>query len=164
MLALGLVAATRWGRARGLLPAGIVLAVAAVVASGFLGPTISGSAREASQPIEHPFTYTSTAAFPAGGNTLDFGDLDVDLTGLAMPTDATYRATVDTGRVVVRTPPGVGVVLRYAVDTGNVQAYGARVANGFGLSGERLVVTPAAGQPTLTLDLRVDTGTIAVRS
>ena len=34
VVALGLVAATRLGRARGLLPAGVVLAVAAVVASG----------------------------------------------------------------------------------------------------------------------------------
>ena len=80
--------------------------------------------------LAHPVAYTSAAAFPAGGDNLDVGDLQVDLTGLTLTADATYRAQVDTGRIVVRTPPGTGVALRYAVDTGDVSAYGAHVASG----------------------------------
>ena len=38
VVAIGLVAATRWGRARGLLPVGVLLAAAAVVASGLPRP------------------------------------------------------------------------------------------------------------------------------
>lgn len=164
VLALGLVAATRWGRARGLLPAGVVLAVAAVVASGLLGPTLSGPAREATGMLGHPVAYTSTAAFPTDGDRLDVGDLRVDLSGLTLAADATYRAEVDTGRVVVQTPPGTGVALRYAVDTGDVSAYGTHLASGSTLTGDRVLVAPAAGQHTLTLDLRLDTGVIEVRS
>lgn len=164
VLALGLVAATRFGRARGLLPAGVVLALAAVVTSGLLGTTLSGPAREAKGVFDHPLTYTSAAAFPVDGDRLDTGDLQVDLTGLTLTSDATYRAEVDTGRVVVRTPPGTGVALRYAVDTGDVRAFGSHLASGSELADERLVVPPATGQHTLTLDLRLDTGVVEVRS
>ena len=164
VVALGLIAATRWGRAPGLLPAGALLALAAVVAAGFLGPTVADPARRASRLVEHPVVYTSAAAFPAAGDTLDFGDLDVDLSGLALPADATYKARVDTGRVVVHTPPGVGVAVRYAVDTGDVQLYGSHVGSGSEVHGDRVVVPPAVGQHTLTLDLTVDAGAIEVRS
>ena len=165
VVALGLVAATRWGRARGLLPAGVALAVTAVAAAGFLNPALSAPADEVTTGMfGHPVAYTSAAAFPADGDRLDVGSLDVDLTGLTLTSDATYRADVDTGRVVVRTPPGTGVALRYAVDTGDVRAYGRSVGSGSGLSGDRVLVAPAQGQRTLTLDLRIDTGVIEVRS
>ncbi|SDU80541.1 Phage shock protein PspC (stress-responsive transcriptional regulator) [Microlunatus sagamiharensis] len=164
VVALGLVAATRLGRARGLLPIGVLLALAAVITSGLLGPTLAEPAREASRLIDHPVAYTSVADFPATGDRLDVGDLDVDLTGLTLTGDATYTAVVDTGRVVVRTPPGVGVVLDYAVDTGSVDAYGGRVADGTPGDGRRVLVPTATGQRTLTLDLTVDTGAIEVRA
>ncbi|MGI3783635.1 MAG: hypothetical protein ACRYG2_22960, partial [Janthinobacterium lividum] len=164
VVALGLVASTRWGRARGLLPAGVVLAVAAVVASGFLGPTLSGPAHEATGMAAHPVVYASAAAFPVDGDHLDVGDLQVNLSGLTLTSDATYRAVVDTGRIVVQTPPGTGVALRYAVDTGEVEAYGSRLASGSELHATRLVVPPVVGQPTLTLDLSLDTGIVEVRS
>ncbi|MGI3779443.1 MAG: PspC domain-containing protein [Janthinobacterium lividum] len=164
VLALGLVAATRWGRARGLLPAGVVLAATAVVVSGFLGPTLVGPARDATGVLDHPVSYTSAAAFPVDGDRLDTGDLQVDLTGLTLASDATYRADVDTGRIVVRTPPGTGIAVRYAVDTGDVRAYGSHLGSGSDLKDERLLVAPAAGQHTLTLDLRLDTGVVEVRS
>ena len=164
VLALGLVAATRWGRARGLLPVGVLLAAVAVVASGFLAPTLAAPAREATDALSHPVVYTSAAAFPADGDQLDTGDLQVDLSGLTLTDDATYRADVDTGRIVVRTPPGTGVTLRYAVDTGDVQVYGSHLASGSDLADDHVVVAPAAGQHTLTLDLRLDTGIVEVRS
>jgi len=164
VVALGLVAATRLGRARGLLPIGVLLALAAVITSGLLGPTLAEPAREASRLIDHPVAYTSAADFPAAGDRLDVGDLDVDLTGLTLAGDATYTAVVDTGRVVVRTPPGVGVVLRYSVDTGSVEAYGGRVADGTPGDERRVLVPTATGQRTLTLDLTVDTGAIEVRA
>ena len=165
VVALGLVAATRWGRARGMLPAGVLLAVTALAVSGFVGPTLSGPTRDATGGVfDHPVAYTSAAAFPAEGDRLDTGDLQVDLTGLTLTSDATYRADVDTGRIVVRTPPGTGVTVRYAVDTGDVRAYGGHLASGSELAGERVLAPPAAGQHTLTLDLRLDTGVIEVRA
>ncbi|GAA3572176.1 hypothetical protein GCM10022197_31090 [Microlunatus spumicola] len=164
VLALGLVAATRWGRARGMLPAAALLAVTAVVLSGFGTPTQAGAGHGPARMFDHPVAYTSAAAFPAGGDNLDTGDLQVDLTGVTLTSDATYTAVVDTGRVVVRTPPGTGVALRYVVDTGDVQAYGSHLASGSELKGDRVVVPAAAGQHTLTLDLRVDTGVVEVRS
>ena len=164
VLALGLVAATRFGRARGMLPAGAALAVAAVVASGLLGPTLVEPTRDAVGAFGHPVTYTSAAAFPVDGDRLDAGDLQVDLSGVALTADAAYHAQVDTGRIVVRTPPGTGVVMHYNVDTGDVQAYDSHVASGSDLVGDRVLVPTAAGQHTLTLDLTLDTGVIEVRS
>ena len=164
VLGLGLVAATRWGRAPGLLPAGVVLALAAVVVSGLLGPTLSGPTARATAAFDHPVAYTDAGAFPVDGDRLDTGDLQVDLTGLTLVSDVTYRAVVDTGRIVVRTPPGTGVALHFDVDTGDVQAYGHHLGSGSDLEGDRLVVAPAAGQHTLTLDLRLDTGVVEVRS
>ena len=165
VVALGLIAATRWGRARGLLPAGVALAVTAVAAAGFLNPTMSAPADEVTTGMfGHPVAYTSAATFPAEGDRLDVGSLDVDLTGLTLTADATYRADVDTGRVLVRTPPGTGVVLRYTVDTGDVRAYGGSLGSGSDLAAERVLVPTAAGQHTLTLDLGIDTGVIEVRA
>ncbi|GAB2588198.1 PspC domain-containing protein [Microlunatus antarcticus] len=163
VVALGLLAATRWGRARGLLPAGVLLALATVVVSGLPGPT-AGPATPATGLFDHPVAYTSAAAFPVAGDRLDVGDLQVDLTGLALTSDAAYHAQVDTGRIVVQTPPGTGVVLHYAVDTGDVQAYDAHVASGSELVGDKVLVPTAAGQHTLTLDLMLDTGVVEVRS
>lgn len=165
VVALGLVAATRFGRARGLLPVGVLLAVTSVVASGLLGPTLAEPAREASRLVDHPVAYTSAAELPAAGDTLDVGDLDVDLSGLTLASDATYTATVDTGRIVVRTPTqDVGVVLRYAVDTGSVRAYGGELGSGSPIEGTRVLVPAGPGQRTLTLDLTVDTGVVEVRA
>ena len=121
----------------GCCPPASLLAVAAVVASGLPGPTIAGPAAGGHGLFDHPVAYTSAAAFPVAGDRLDVGDLQVDLTGLALTADATYHAQVDTGRVVVRTPPGTGVVLHYAVDTGDVQAYGTHVASGSDLTADR---------------------------
>lgn len=164
VVALGLVAATRWGRAGGMLPAAALLAVAALVASGLGGPSSSGPPHDAVGVFDHPVAYTSSAAFPVDGDRLDTGDLRVDLSGLTLASDATYRAGVGTGRVLVRTPPGTGVALHYTVGTGDVQAYGSHLASGSELAGDRVVVPPSAGQHTLTLDLRLDTGVIEVRS
>ena len=165
VVALGLVAATRWGRARGLLPAGVALAVTAVAAAGFLNPTLSAPANEVTTGMfGHPVAYTSAAAFPVDGDRLGVGSLDVDLTGLTLTSDATYRADVGTGRVLVRTPPGTGVVLRYSVDTGDVRAYGGSLGSGSDLADEQVLVPPTPGQRTLTLDLRIDTGVIEVRA
>ena len=54
--------------------------------------------------------------------------------------------------------------LRFAVDTGDVRAYGDHVASGTDLQSSRLLVPPASGQHTLTLDLTLDTGVVEVRS
>jgi len=168
VLALGLLAAARWGRARGLLAGAVVLALAAAttssLTSGLVGPAVAGPARAAGLQMSHPVAYTTAAALPAAGDVLDVGSLDVDLTGLDLTADATYRATVDTGRLVVRTPPGTGVDLRYDVDAGHITSYGSPFAAGTDLKGDRLLVAPAAGQHTITLDLRVDTGVLEVRS
>ncbi len=165
VLALALVVAARWGRARGLLAGAVVLALAALATSsltpGLVGPAVAAPARQLE--LTHPLSYTSPTAFPAAGDVLDTGELDVDLTRLDLTTDATYRATVDTGRLVVRTPPGTGVALHYDVEAGHITSYGSPVDAGIDLTGDRVLVAPTTGQPTLTLDLRVGTGVLEVR-
>lgn len=158
VIGLTLLAATWFGMARGLLPLGILLTVAVVIA------TAAGPALRTPIPASSAHAYTSLAELPAAGDSEDFGKLSVDLTQLAVTNDATYSAHVDLGELVVTVPKGANVVINYRADLGAVRAYGTEVQAGSELSGR--VPDPQPIQPgrhTLTLDLSVDAGNIKVQ-
>ena len=87
VIGVTLVVATWLGMARGLLPVGAVLAVAVLIV------TAAGPALEV--PMSTSRTYTTLAELPAAGDSEDFGKLSVDLSQLAVTTDASYTAHVD---------------------------------------------------------------------
>jgi phage shock protein PspC (stress-responsive transcriptional regulator) len=160
VLGLALVLATWLGRPRGLLPAGVLLAIAvlglAAVRPGL--PDVFPSVMPA-----HRVVYTTPAELPAGGDRLDAGRLTVDLSRLPVQTSTTYTARVDVGSVEVLVPGDAQVVVRYAVDAGTVTTFD-RGVSGSELSG--VVNNPQPlrpDRPTLTLDLAVDLGTVQVR-
>jgi phage shock protein PspC (stress-responsive transcriptional regulator) len=158
VIGLTLLAATWFGMARGLLPLGILLAVAVVIA------TAAGPALRAPIATTSAHAYTSLVELPAAGDSEDFGKLSVDLTQLAMTNDATYTAHVDLGELVVTVPKDANVVINYTADLGAVRAYGTEVQAGSELSGR--VPDPQPIQPgrhTLTLDLSIDAGNIEVQ-
>jgi phage shock protein PspC (stress-responsive transcriptional regulator) len=157
VIGLTLLAATWLGMARGLLPLGIVLAIAVVIATG-AGPAL----RTPVAPVS-AHAYTALTELPAAGDSEDFGKLTVDLTQLAITKDATYTAHVDLGQLVVTVPKEANVVINYRADLGAVRAYGADVRAGSEVSG-RLDPQPIQpGKHTLTLDLSVDAGNIEVQ-
>jgi phage shock protein PspC (stress-responsive transcriptional regulator) len=156
VLGLSLVAATWLGRAGGLLTLAVIALIGVLATSALhtaTGPAEFGSAR----------SYTRIVDLPAGGDSQDLGRLTVDLSKLNLLSDATYKAHVDLGTMTVVVPPQARVRIDYTVDTGAVQIYGRTVARGTELHQAIEPDSSTAGQPTLDLQLSVDSGTITVR-
>ncbi|HEX5383891.1 MAG TPA: PspC domain-containing protein [Propionibacteriaceae bacterium] len=157
VIGLTLVAATWFGMARGLLPVGVLLAIAVVTI------TAAGPAIRVPVAATSTHAYTSLAELPAGDST-DVGTLSVDLSRLAVTSDVTYAAHVDLGQLVVKVPEDTTVLINYKADLGAVRAYGAEVKAGSDLAGDVTDPQPARpGQHTLTLNLSVDAGNIEVQ-
>jgi phage shock protein PspC (stress-responsive transcriptional regulator) len=158
VIGLTLVAATWLGLARGLLPVGVLLAIAVLI--------VTAGGPEFRVPVEATYSraYTTLAELPVAGDSEDFGKLSVDLSQLAVTSDASYTAHVDLGQLEVTVPKDAHVVVNYNADMGAVRAYGAEVRAGSELTGQ--VTDPQPAQPsqhTLTLNLSVDAGNIQVQ-
>jgi phage shock protein PspC (stress-responsive transcriptional regulator) len=158
VIGLTLVAATWLGLARGLLPVGVLLAIAVLIVTAG-GPDLR-------VPVEATYSraYSTLAQLPVAGDSEDFGKLSVDLSQLAVTADASYTAHVDLGQVEVTVPKDAHVVVNYTADMGAVRAYGDEVQAGSELTGQ--VTDPQPAQPsqhTLTLNLSVDAGNIQVQ-
>jgi phage shock protein PspC (stress-responsive transcriptional regulator) len=157
VIGVTLLAATWFGMARGLLPVGVLLAVAVLIVTA-AGPAL----RVPFATSTH--AYTTLAELPAAGDSEDFGRLSVDLSQLAVTTDTSYTAHVDLGRLEVTVPKDANVVVNYSAETGAVRAYGDEVRAGSELTGQIKDPQPAQpGQHTLTLNLSVDAGNIQVQ-
>ncbi len=136
----------------------MLLSVAALIFSA------AAASPQLPQSTSPPLVYTSVSQLPAGGDSLDVGQLTVDLSQLTLTSDAAYRARVDLGRLEVIVPKDANVVVHYSTDLGKVRAYGKEIAQGTELTGD--IPDPDVaepGQPTLTLDLSLDVGNIEVR-
>ncbi len=158
IIGLTLVAATWLGRARGLLPLGVMLAIAAVLV------TAAGPAFRIPVAARSTHVYANLVELPAAGDSQDFGELSVDLSQLAVTGDATYRAHVDVGQIDVTVPRDANIVINYKADLGAVRAFGAEVQGGSDLGGQLSdPQPPQAARHTLTLDLSVDAGNIEVQ-
>jgi phage shock protein PspC (stress-responsive transcriptional regulator) len=157
VIALTLVAATWLGKARGLLPLGVLLAIAVVLV------TAAGPAMRAPFAATSAHAYSSLAELPAGDSE-EVGKLSVDLSRLAVTSDVTYAAHVDVGQLLITVPKDSNVVINYTADLGAVRAYGAEIRAGSELTGQLKDPQPTrSGQHTLTLDLSVDAGNIEVQ-
>ncbi|GAA1432349.1 hypothetical protein GCM10009616_21620 [Microlunatus lacustris] len=156
VVGLALVAATWFGRARGLLALGLLLVpvVAATSVAAQVVPSTSFSHSERS--------YVRVDDLPRTPEIFTSGQAQVDLSQLALTDDATYTAQLDTGQLEVRVPADVNVEVRYGVDVGAVQAFGQETRSGFDLQGSTREPNPREGRPTLTLDLSVEAGQVAV--
>jgi hypothetical protein len=156
VVGIALVAATWLGRARGLLPVGLLLLVA-LVAISVTAPL---------QPLNpwrpERVDISSVAELPQAPVTRQLGQLHLNLAGLALTDDAELTAHVDLGTLVVTVPEGVNVVVNYDVEVGMVSAYGADVVGGPDLANRIRPATMIAGAPTLTLNLSVDSGEVRV--
>lgn len=158
VIGLTLVAATWLGRARGLLPIGLLLAI------GLLATSAVGQVTQQDDFNPAPKVYAQVADLPAGGDTWDVGNYTVDLSQLKITDDVAYRVHLDAGRLAVIVPAGVNVRTQYTVDAGVVEAYGQQLESGTDLRADQLdPAVPNPNQPTLTLDVSVDVGNVEVR-
>jgi phage shock protein PspC (stress-responsive transcriptional regulator) len=157
VIGLTLVAATWLGLARGLLPVGVLLAIAILI--------VTAGGPELRVPAEANYSraYTTLAELPVAGDSEDFGKLSIDLSELAVMADASYTAHVDLGQIEVTVPKDAHVVVNYNADMGVVRAYGEEVQAGSELTGQVDPQPAQPGQHTLTLNLSVDAGNIQVQ-
>jgi phage shock protein PspC (stress-responsive transcriptional regulator) len=156
VIGVTLLVATWLGMARGLLPVGVLLAVAVLIVTA-AGPALQ-------VPMSASHRYTTLAELPAAGDSEDFGRLSVDLSQLAVTTDASYTARLELGRLEVTVPKDAYVVVNYTADMGAVHAYGEEIQAGSEITGQLKDSQPAQpGQHTLTLNLSVDAGNIQVQ-
>ena len=156
VVGLALVAATWFGRARGLLALGVLL-VPVVVATSVATQVVP----RASFGHEKR-SYDQVAELPRTPEIFGSGQAQVDLSQLVLTDDATYTAQLETGQLEVKVPDDVNVEVRYGVDVGAVQAFGQEARSGFDLQGSTGRPDPLEGRPTLTLDLSVEAGQVAV--
>ncbi|HEY5785634.1 MAG TPA: PspC domain-containing protein [Microlunatus sp.] len=152
VVGLTLIAATWLGRARGILPVGLLLLVAV------LGLSV---AIPASQFV-HQVGYTSVTQLPAQPVTVDRGVLNVDLSRLDLTKDATFAADLGTGAVRIVAPPNTNLVLDYSVRNGVVQDNDQTLVSGENLHGTSPLGRSVDSEPTLTLDIEVDQGAVVV--
>ncbi len=156
VIGLVLIAATWFGRARAILPIGIILAITTLAVTA--APQIPSAAQWQPQEV----AYTNASEFPAGGDQFDLGSAQVDLSRLVLTGDATYTAAVDVGRLIVTVPPDANVVVDYTLDAGTVKLFGQQLASGTELHAVRPADPTDRDKPTLTLKLTADVGQIEV--
>jgi hypothetical protein len=150
---LTLVAATWLGRARGILPVGLLLLV------GVLGLSVAVPASR----FVHQVGYTSVAQLPTQPVTVDRGVLKVDLSRLEVTKDATFAADLGTGAVEIIAPPNTNLVLDYSVSNGMVLDNDQTLVSGENLNGTSPLGRSVDNEPTLTIDIEVDQGIVAVK-
>lgn len=156
VVGLTLLAATWFGRARGILPIGLLLALSVVAAT-------------AAEPVASRYdwrsaerAYATASELPAASDRLEAGRLQIDLTAMPVVHNLTYAAHVDVGSLEVTVPRDVAVRINYRVESGMMVAYNEPVDTGTGLGD---VIEPRdlrPGAPVLTLDLSVDRGRLQV--
>ena len=152
VVGLTLVAATWLGRARGILPVGLLLMVVV------LGMSAAGPMSQFTRQV----AYTTVSQLPTQPVTQDRGVLKVDLSRLDVTSDATFRADVGLGAVEVVAPPDTNLVLDYAVGNGVVMDNDTTLASGENQTARTPLGRSVASEPTLTLDIEVDQGMLRV--
>lgn len=156
---LTLVAASFVGRARGVLPLAVLLALATMVSA--VGGTGNDRAVGGGVGI-HQVSYLDSTTLPPAENW-DSGRLVVDLGRLELSQDKIFSAHVDRGTLVLTVPRGARVKIDSSVDDGYL-----RIADHQGNWGSELSSVDAFGGPgltgpVLTVHASVDQGMLEVR-
>ena len=157
VIGLALMIAALLGRARGLLPLGILLLI------GLLTTSAISTAVRYGDWAQTQHSYTSVAQLPPNGDSREFGRLTTDLSEMSLTGDVTYRAHVDMGTLTVVVPPEARVRVNYTIDSGAVEVFDTVVAAGNELGDVYQPEAPTASGPTLTLDLSAEMGKVVVR-
>jgi phage shock protein PspC (stress-responsive transcriptional regulator) len=147
VVGLGLVASAFWGRARGLVPVALLLALA-------LGGTVA--ARPA---LDHGVGERHWTATASGSYRLGIGDATLTVPASLEGGDVVARVSLGHLQVVV--PPGVHVIVDARVKNGDVQGPGGVDENGRDAH-HRFELGPTTA-PAVHVDARVGAGMVEVR-
>ena len=151
----GLLAGAWWGRARWLIPVGVLLVPLALVTS--LAPRGMDFDSGAGEVYEHP----RSSAELASDYELGAGQLTLDLTRLRLLPGERRRvaASIGAGELLVVVPPGMPVAVRAEAGVGDVQVFGVRRN---GLRPEVRSREVSGSGVVLELDLSVGLGQVRV--
>jgi len=150
VVGLGLVASAVWGRARGLVPVALLLALA-------LGGTVAARpAIDFGVGERHWVASSATSSFRLG-----IGEATLTLPASAAD-GAGVAAHVSLGHLVVVVPAGVHAVIDAHVQNGDIQGPGDIDENGRGAD-HRFELGPRTA-PVVHVDARVGAGMVEVRS
>ncbi|MEO8329948.1 MAG: hypothetical protein ABI586_08090, partial [Candidatus Nanopelagicales bacterium] len=156
-VALGLLVGTAYGRSRGLIFLGVILALFTAVSSALPDVNLSGGVGDrtwrpvTSSDLSNPFE------LGIGGATLDLRDLAVPTTVVATP----ISATVGVGELMVLIPPGVDVQVSADVGAGEINVLGTQI-NGTDRHLSTLIDVPNE-TGLLSLDLEAGLGQVVVK-
>jgi phage shock protein PspC (stress-responsive transcriptional regulator) len=157
----GLIASLWLGRARGLVPLGVVLGGVLLIASAVEARAITvGTAIDDTHMGQHVFTPSSLAELD-DAYKVDMGELTLDLSGLNLE-GSTERVHVGVGigKALVIVPADVAVEVHNEVGIGQTRAF-ELVDEGFGA--QLSTSDPGTGQGRLIIDLDVGIGEGTVR-
>lgn len=156
---LTLVAAAFVGRARGILPVAVLLALATVFSA--VGGT--GNDRTVGDGVGiHQVSYSDPAKLPAAENW-DSGRLVVDLGQLSLSRNTTFTTHVEQGTLTLLVPRGVRVQVDSSIGSGYLRVTGRKGNVGSELSSTDTFGGPNPTGPVLTVHASVDQGTLEVR-
>ena len=154
---LTLVVAAFVGRARGILPVAVLLALATVFSA------VGGSDRTVGDGVGiHQVSYNDPARLPAAENW-DSGRLVVDLGQLRIGQDTTFSTHVDQGTLTLLVPQNARVQVDSSIDDGYLRVAGRKGNVGSELSSTDTFSGPDPTGPVLTVHASVDQGTLEVR-
>lgn len=148
IVGLGLVVGALFGRARGLIALGIVLALLTAGAASVPGNGRSGDVR---------FAPPSVSAVPADGYRWGAGTVRLDLTQLPLTgTTVAIDAQLGVGQLIVEVPDDARLVLTAKTGIGTIRLPGGDQRDGFGQTVQTTI--EPVGTPSGTLDLTLDLG------
>jgi len=155
IVGIGLIVGTFWGRSRGLIALGLVLAFAMgiSVAAGSTTWVATGP-----DVVVAPASLSDVQSFYQQGA----GQLTIDLTNLP-GTDVGLNAQLGSGELTVILPSGMGAVVNYGVGVGSFVVQGpnaGQTSQAFGVLRDALHIPGSAG--TAHLDLNVGAGQIVI--
>ncbi|HVU62100.1 MAG TPA: PspC domain-containing protein [Mycobacteriales bacterium] len=149
---VGLVAGGFAGRARAMIPVGVLLVFGLAVTNA-LPRDLTWSAGTRN--------WTPVASDIASSYVLGAGKADLDLTNLGTST-ATIDARIGAGRLIVFVPPGAGLVIDAKMGAGRILILGHE-QNGSGVENKQTVPASRPHAGTLTLHLHGGFGDLEVR-
>jgi hypothetical protein len=154
VVGLALVLSTWFGRARGLIPLGILLLLVSVPAAAIDVPITGGTGNREYAPVARSELQSK---YEYG-----IGRLEIDLTKAPLAGHTSHiRAQLGIGALIIDVPSAVKVVVHAHAGTGSITLFGG-TDNG-GWPAEQTRTAPGTRPGLLDLDLRVGAGHVEVR-
>ncbi|GAB3699983.1 PspC domain-containing protein [Mariniluteicoccus flavus] len=152
VVGLALLAGTRFGRPRGFVALGVVLALT----------TLGGLADRSNHSPSAATMITAVAPSDIPVEVIrNRGPVDIDLSAVTLTEDRTMTAKVDVGHLHIKVPQNARVRVDYSTDVGHASILGRTHEGGVDVKGTT-VDDPSPTGPLLTIVAHVDAGQLVI--